>query len=282
MKKRISLVNLKTALLLAIMGGVLTLLIMKRNSNKSIDLVAKNISEYPVATPHGDIQEVFEDVFYVTGSVEMAPGLQISRNMTILREGHSLTLISAVRLNEEGLRKLDSLGKVAHVMKLGDYHLGDKYNGIDDAFYLDRYRAKYWAMPGMTHLNGLETTNLMIPGGELPIKGASLFAFETAKRPEGLLILEQDSGVLISADCFQNWIDTRYFSLLAKTTLKLSGFIRPANIGPKWRNDCKPQSTDFERLKAIKFRHLIPSHGTPIKNTAKEDFAPIIKELYGV
>jgi len=282
MKKRISLFNLKTALLFAFLGGALTILIMKSNSNNSTDLITNNMSRFPTVTSHGDIQEVFKDVFFVTGSVVMAPGLQISRNMIILREGGSLTLISAVRLNAEGLSKLDALGKVEHVMKLGDYHLGDKYNGIDDAFYLDRYKAKYWAMPGMTHLNGLETTNLMIPGGELPIEGASLFSFETAKRPEGLLILEQDSGVLISADSFQNWTDTQYFSVLAKTALKLSGFIRPANIGPKWRNDCEPQTEDFKRLKGVKFQNLIPSHGTPIKNTAKEDLAPIIKELYGV
>ena len=30
--------------------------------------------EYPPATPHGEIKEIFEDVFFVTGSVVMAPG----------------------------------------------------------------------------------------------------------------------------------------------------------------------------------------------------------------
>lgn len=58
----------------------------------------------------------------------MMLGIQVSRNMIILLQGHELTLISAVRLNDRGLQQLDRLGQVRHVVKLGAYHL-DAKNG---------------------------------------------------------------------------------------------------------------------------------------------------------
>jgi len=237
--------------------------------------------KYPKASKHGEIEEVFDNVFLVRGSAAMGPGMRISRNMTIIREGTSLTLICTIRLNEEGLQKLDALGKVEHVVKLGDYHLDFK-NGMDDPFYLDRYQAKYWAMPGMTHNNGVETTHPMTPGGELPFSGASLFSYETSKRPEGLLLLEHEGGILISADSLQNWEADDFFSPIAKLIVRLGGYFRPANVGPAWRKKCQPQASDFARVKALNFRHLIPSHGKPIKNTARKDFTKTFKELYGV
>ncbi len=161
------------------------------------------IRKYPAATPHYKIEEIFEDVFFVTGSVVMAPGFQISRNMIIVRSGTALTLISTVRLDDEGLKALDTLGKVEHVIKLGSYHLG-AHNGLDDPFYVDRYDAKLWAMSGMKHIEGLETSYTLINSGELPFKGASIFAFETSKMPEGLLLIDKAGGILVACDSLQN------------------------------------------------------------------------------
>ncbi len=87
--------------------------------------------------PHGDIETAFPNVYFVMGtSRPNFEGMtwQFSRNMTIVRDGDVLTLINAVRLNEDGLRALDQLGQVKNVVKLGSFH------GIDDAFYVDRYR----------------------------------------------------------------------------------------------------------------------------------------------
>jgi len=52
-------------------------------------------NRYPVGNDHGDIKETFKGVFFVTGSVVMAPGIVLSRIMVILRKGESLTLIIA-------------------------------------------------------------------------------------------------------------------------------------------------------------------------------------------
>ena len=65
------------------------------------------------AWPHGKIQEVFPDIFYVTGTNKAhheGLDIQTSRNMVIYRNDSELTLINTVRLNEEGLRELERLG----------------------------------------------------------------------------------------------------------------------------------------------------------------------------
>jgi len=240
------------------------------------------MTTYPVATSHGKIKEIFADVFLVTGSVIMAPDLQISRNMIIVREGTSLTLISTVRLDKNGLQALEALGEVKHVVKLGAYHLGDN-NGMDDPFYVERYNAKLWAMPDMNHLEGLSTTNLLIPGGELPFKDALMFSYETSKKPEGLLLIKRAGGILISCDSLQNWVEPdEYFSEVAANAMKKFGFFRAANIGPEWRRVCQPKASDFSRVLALGFEHLLPSHGTPILDTAKEEFTDTFSEFFGI
>lgn len=80
------------------------------------------MTQFPAQTPHSEIQEIFPDVFFVTGSVDMMPGIRISRSMTILRDGDALTLISPIRLDEAGLKALDALGRVENIVKLGAYH----------------------------------------------------------------------------------------------------------------------------------------------------------------
>ena len=238
------------------------------------------IREYPQATPHGEIKEIFDDVFLVTGSVVMAPGIQLSRNMIIVREDTSLTLISTVRLDDKGLQALDTLGDVKHVVKLGAYHLGDN-NGIDDPFYVDRYNAKLWAMPDMNHRQSLSTTNLLTPEGELPFKDVLLFSYETAKKPEALLLINRAGGILISCDSLQNWLEPdEYFSDVAANVMGKAGFFRAANIGPEWLRACEPKASDFSRVLTLEFSHLLPSHGRPIIATAKQEFTTTFSEFF--
>lgn len=94
-------------------------------------------TDFPAAKSHGEIREIFKDVFVVTGSVMMVPQMQVSRNMIILGAGEALALISAVRLNEQSLKALDALGTVENIVKLGAFHLG-VLNSLGDPFYIDR------------------------------------------------------------------------------------------------------------------------------------------------
>ncbi len=231
-------------------------------------------TEYPDVHPHGELREVFEDVFLVTGSVFVKPGLRISRNMIVLRENDELSLISSVRLNEDGLAALDKLGTVRHVVKLGAFH------GMDDRFYVDRYQAEMWAVEGMEHADALATTRVLEPGGPLPISRASLFVFETSAKPEAALLLERDGGILLTCDSLQNWASTdEFFNEEGAAKLTAWGFVRPANPGPGWLAACSPKASDFERLLRLEFAHLVPSHGTPLRERAKGAFSESLKPL---
>ena len=50
--------------------------------------------------------------------------------------------------------------------------------------------------------------------------------------------------------------------------MKQLGFIRSANIGPAWRMAAEPAASDFSRLEALSFKHLLPGHGAPLRDDA--------------
>jgi hypothetical protein len=132
------------------------------------------MDQFPPALSHGSFEEVFADIFFVSGAMETVLqdiDWRFSRNMTVVRDGERLIIVNSVRLGEEGLEALDQLGRVTDVVRLGSLH------GRDDPFYVDRYDAEYWTMPGMEHETGLQSTDTLTIDGPLPISDASLFDF---------------------------------------------------------------------------------------------------------
>lgn len=238
------------------------------------------MSDFTPVMPHGDILQVFDDVFFVTGTTRpkfMDLDWQFSRNMTIVRDAGNLTLINSVRLEEAGLAALDALGSVVNVVRLGAFH------GIDDRFYVDRYGPKLWALPGMTHDGGLTTGAELIVGGTMPCADASLFVFETANQPEGILHLDRAGGILVSCDSLQNWAEAdEFFDAASAARMRDAGFFHPANIGPGWRQACSPVAADFVRLKELSFRHLLSAHGTPLIDTAHADLSATFAKIYDI
>jgi hypothetical protein len=118
------------------------------------------MSNFNLPMPHGNLIEVFPEIFFVTGTYkgEFFDSMwQFSRNMTVVRDGSELTLINSVRLDDESLSSLDALGKVVNVVKIGSMH------GHDDDFYLNHYNATFWALPGMPAAIGPN------PGKELAV-----------------------------------------------------------------------------------------------------------------
>ena len=224
------------------------------------------MTAYPPAMPHGELEEIFPDIFFLTGTTRpnfMGSDWQFSRNMTVVREGGALTLINTVRLDDAGLTRLESLGTVANVVRLGAFH------GMDDAFYRDRYAAKLWAITNMDHDGGRATDHELTAGGAMPFAGASLFTFDTSVKPEAILHVDREGGILISCDSLQNWVEAdEYFSADSAEKMKAYGFIAPANIGPGWRAANKPAASEFSRLKKLTFQHLLPAHGKPLRNEA--------------
>lgn len=234
--------------------------------------------KHPPALPHGELREVFPDVFFVTGTIAM-PGplpVRFSRNMTVIREGERLVVVNAVRLGDEGLRALDALGKVTDVIRLAGFH------GMDDPFYKSRSGAKVWAVRGQRYTSGfdakapatyLSADEEMDASTALPVKGARLYVFDSAKPPEALLLLDREGGVVVAGDCLQNWAETdRYFSGLGKVMMKWMGFIRPHNVGPAWLKQTKPDPAELRGILELPFEHVLPAHGAPVVNGAREAY----------
>ena len=166
------------------------------------------------AARHSKIKRIDDDLYMVRGKMPSTPSrslfermfLYYSRTMTIVRrtndEGSDeLTLINAIRLNDKTLAKLSELGEIKHVVRLGAFH------GVDDAFYVQRYPAKYWVLDGMTSAPGLETKPQLLSENNLPIPGSQLFSFQGINYPEAILILPPTANtqsVAITTDAIQN------------------------------------------------------------------------------
>jgi hypothetical protein len=204
--------------------------------------------QFPPVQPHGSLEAIFEDAWYVTGSVVFKPLLRLPRNMVILRHGGELTVINSVRLDAEGESALDALGKVTHVMKIG-------FHGMDDAYYVDRYEAKMWTVGDGS----------LSEDSQLPFPDARVFMFKQTVVPEAALLVEREGGLLITCDSVQHWVPKEVMSRAAKIVTRLIGFQQPAQIGPPWRKKQTPPDgslkSDFERLADLPFQCLIGGHG---------------------
>jgi len=235
--------------------------------------------EHPdVVLPQGPLEPVATDVWKVRGAVRMAPLVRIPRNMIVIRHGGELTLVSSVRLTPAGLAELEALGRIAHVMKIGTH-------GMDDPFYVQRYGAKLWALPGAKLAGGLAATGTIGQGLPLPFPDGEAFVFELTRAPEAALLVARDGGVLVTCDSVQHWTDTVGASPMAKLATHLMGFMKPAQIGPPWRKRMTPEGgtlrPDFERLAALPFRHLVGGHGGVLRDVARERLRDTITRVYG-
>ncbi|MHA1537369.1 MAG: hypothetical protein ACTSUD_07425 [Alphaproteobacteria bacterium] len=224
-------------------------------------------NSYPAAQRHDPIEELFEDVFWVQGSMRMGPGMRINRNMVVLREGGELTLISPVRMSPEGEAALDALGTVKHVMRIGPGH------SLDDRYYAERYGAEFWRNGKVGKGSEPKPTKTLDSGARLPVKDAELFAFEETRLPEFAIVIKREGGILITCDALQNWENRRNCSLLAHIALPILGIKLGTAVGPIWKKAMTREGgsllPDFERLLELDFDHLIAAHGALCRGGAK-------------
>lgn len=233
--------------------------------------------EYTPVWPHGSLQLAFPDLFFVVGTnITHHAGVdyQTSRTMVVVRERGLLTLINTVRLDDHGLRRLDALGEVRHVVRLGAFH------GRDDPFYCDRYRALLWALPGQIHADGRPTDRELSPHA-FPLSDGQPFIFTSARCPEAAVLLAREGGILITCDAIQNWTHVdRFFSPACGDMFRAQGLIAPANIPATWRHACQPSPDDFYRLLELPFRHLISAHGEPLRDEAHARVAASVRATF--
>ncbi len=229
--------------------------------------------QYPKAQPHDQIEKIIDNVWYVTGSVVFKPLVRLPRNMVIIRHQGELTLINSVRLDEAGEKALDALGKVCHIIKIGGH-------GMDDAYYLNRYKAKHWVV-GASEAKQQRGIQRIEEGIELPFPDARVFEFKDTLHPESAIILDQQEGLLITCDSVQHWVPSRLMSFAAKIITRIAGFQKPAQIGPKWRvkqtAPGKSLRADFDRLAENTFELIIGGHGGLLTSKGNELLKATIK-----
>lgn len=222
---------------------------------------------YPPAYPHDELKTLYPGVYLLHGSIRMGPGMRMNRNMVVLKDGDDLFLINPVRMNDEGLAALDSLGQVKAILRLGDFH------GLDDEFYLDRYRCEFWAQAGQQTYAAPQPSNLIVKDVESPFPNSEFFTFDSAAYPEAALFLK-DHKLLITTDSVQFHADWSYFTWFTKVAFKLLGFKLGLNIGPPWLKRVTPKGgsmqADFDKLLALDFNAIVAAHGLPLKSGAKE------------
>lgn len=241
--------------------------------------------DYPAATPHDPIEELFPDVYWVHGSVRMGPGMHINRNMVVLRHvpehdaKGELTLLNPVRLSDDGEKELCALGDVKHIVRLGYFH------GMDDAYYKDRLGARFWCQAGSDGVKGgPEPDELIEDGTILPVPSAKVVAYRETKHPECAVLVQKHGGLLVTCDSVQHHVDMSRCTLPAKAVMHLMGFMHPVNIGPPWRKIMTPKGgslkPDFERLLELEFDHVVGAHGSVCRGGAREKLKATVTRVF--
>jgi hypothetical protein len=227
---------------------------------------------------HDAIEEVQTDVFMVRGCIKMNALMTITRNMAIVRHAGELTLVDPIRLSASEEKRLEALGTVKRILRLGPMH------GVDDPYYVDRYAAELWA-PGSSEAHPEPKPTLTFdPTTALPFPDAELFCFEGLKQPEAALLLRRGPGLLITCDAIQNYGDYRHNNLFARLLMPFIGFPKTTIVGPIWVKMMTPEGgsleSEFRRLLELEFDQLLSAHGSLLETGAHEACERAVDKMF--
>lgn len=230
---------------------------------------------FPPVQPQDPIQELLPDLFLVRGSITFGPG-RISRNMVVIRNEGELSLIGAVRMSPEAEVQLESLGKVAHVIRLCSAH------GLDDAYTVQRFQAKFWAARDTASVYPEPAPDVVFDErDELPVGPCSVMRFKGILDSEVALVWHRSDGVIVTADALQHYDDWRGFSFAGWLFLRLCGFKSGTIVGPVWRRlfsyDDELLKASIDRLLEADFQHAVALHGTFVSIQTRERITQAIE-----
>ncbi|MCO1333023.1 hypothetical protein MO867_01595 [Microbulbifer sp. OS29] len=226
---------------------------------------------YPSTEPHGEIRQLLPNFFYVPGTIKLAPGATINRNMGIARWGDQLTLINPVRLRPQQEEKLKDLGRVCHAIRLGYHH------GQDDLYYRDRFNLTFWRQWG-SNFYPPEADKVLRGAGPCPIPGGRIIAFSRSQFPEAVLWLPYNGGLLVSCDALQYWDSWHGCNWFGRSLLRFSGIRKGMQVVPAWRARVTAVGKDpglwleqdFQRILEQPFLHFLAAHGDFCADSAYE------------
>ncbi len=204
------------------------------------------------------------------------PPITFSRNMVVVRGERGLVLVNPVRLSDAAEAALLREGPFTHALRLGHYH------GCDDAYYVEKHGVELWGVAGSYAYAHPPLTREIVEGGALPIPGARALVFAQAKLPECVVHLPEHR-LLLTCDSVQHYERDDRLSLLARLVMYPMGFFKPCVIGPVWLKEVTPKGgsvrSDFERILALDFDHLVSAHGNPKLGGAKAALRAQVERL---
>lgn len=228
--------------------------------------------------PHGDVEQIGNDIYMVRGSINLNPLIRITRNMTFVRQGSELSLINPIRVNDRVLKQLASLGEIKRVIRTGALH------GVDDPFYVDTFKAQMWSQTGGSVYTKPAIDVELNEQTPLPFDNAKIVVFDNTKEPECALHLGDGDGLLVTCDAIQNYGDYSYNNFLAKMMLPFIGFPKTTIVGPIWLKLMTAEGgsleKDLRQLLDLNFDRLISAHGTYLANGAYEAVEKAINKAF--
>lgn len=146
-------------------------------------------------------------------------------------------MINPIRISESGMRKIERIDNISQVIRIGGFL------GRDEAFFKAQYDATLYALKGYvyTQKSCRQSTPKRLYAGwclidmedELPLSNASLIWLISAKQAEAILKLDQNDGILITADSLQNTPHPyEYHNFPARIMMKSMGYFHPYPSSP--------------------------------------------------
>ncbi len=241
--------------------------------------MSSEFQSFPRAQRHGPIEQILTDIFVVYGSMRMAPLMRIGRNMVICRDGDRLTLLNPIRLSAAGEAELEKLGRVTDVVRLGFFH------GLDDAYCVHRFGARFWCQPGSNHYAEPSPDAVLNEEAALPIRAARVITFRATRAPEAVVCIERDGGLLVTCDSLQHYAGPSRATLVARLVMRWFGYTQATQVSPLWlkymRSAGGDLQADFDRILECEFERLISAHGALLDRQAHAAAAQAVGRALG-
>jgi hypothetical protein len=220
-------------------------------------------------------------------------------------DGGELSLIDPLRITSEGERKLQKLGTVARIIRLG----GTMHAAEEDSYYLTNYpNCERWACGEFLNCPDLPVDRKLTENGPTPFPFCKIFLFKESAQPEAAVLLYREGrhgNLLITGDSLQHQLDNEFVNMPVVAKMKMAGLLEsdivvsqqwikvmmpPTSIAKPLPNHYKDARTnrprmrrmsslsgtqkalrgDFMRLLAMDFQRLLSTSGNVVKYGAKK------------
>jgi hypothetical protein len=236
-------------------------------------------------------------------------GGRVNRNMVVIssseNDGGELSLIDPLRITSEGERKLQKLGTVARVIRLG----ANLHAAEEDSYYLTNYpKCERWAPGEFLHSLDLPIDKKLTENGPTPFPFCKIFLFKDAAQPEAAVLLYREGrhgNLLVTGESLQHQLDNEFINMPVVAKMKLAGLLEsdivvsqqwlkvmmpPTSVNKPPPNHYKDAHTnrprmrrmsslsgkqkalrgDFMRLLGLDFQRLLSTSGNVVKYGAKK------------